>query len=120
MNGSTNRKPVNSIPINQARLTAEQIIAGGDASYPIIGATLDVGDPNEGAVIASVVPGGPADEIGLQSGDRVVAIDGTPVRGADELIVAIRTRQPGDTVELTIIRNGDEETVAATLGSRVG
>jgi putative serine protease PepD len=109
-----------SIPINQARLTAEQIIATGEAEYPIIGATLDVSDGGQGAIIASVVPGGPADSIGLRAGDRVVAINGSTVRGADELIVAIRALQAGDTVTLSYERNGTEETVEVTLGSRVG
>ena len=74
----------------------------------------------QGAVVDSVVPGGPADGVGLRAGDRVVAIDDNPVLTSDELIVAIRSRQPGDTVELTIERNGTEETVEVTLGARVG
>ena len=109
-----------SIPINQARVTAEQIIADGEASYPIIGATLEYGPVGQGAVVASVVPTGPAAEVGLRGGDRIVAIDGRPVLGSDELIVAIRARQPGDTVELTIDRGGVEDTLEVTLGSRVG
>ncbi len=109
-----------AIPINQARLTAEQIIAEGQAEYPIIGATLGIGEPGRGATIDSVVSGGPADQTGLRAGDQVVSLDGAPVRGADELIVAIRAKQPGDTVELTFVRNGTEETVEVTLGSRVG
>jgi len=109
-----------SIPINQARVTAEQIIAEGEASYPIIGATLEYGPVGQGAVVASVVPDGPADQVGVRGGDRVVAIDGRPVFGSDELIVAIRAQQPGDTVELTIDRGGVEDTYVVTLDSRVG
>jgi putative serine protease PepD len=111
-----------AIPINQTRVTAEQIIADGEASYPVIGATLQM-EPtsaSDGSVIAEVVPGEPAAQAGLRSGDRVVAIDGQPVRGSDELIVGIRTKQPGDTVTLTYIRGQQEETVDITLGSRVG
>ena len=109
-----------AIPINQARLTAEQIIAGGEAEFPVIGATLGIGQPGQGATIDSVVPGGPAEQAGLRPGDQIVSIDGTSVRAADELIVAIRAKQPGDTVELTYVRNGTEETIEVTLGSRVG
>jgi putative serine protease PepD len=109
-----------AIPINQARVTAEQIIADGEASYPVIGATLQMDPASDGAVIAEVVPGEPAAQAGLRSGDRVVAINGQPVRGPDELIVAIRTKQPGDTVSLSFIRSQQEETVEITLGSRVG
>ncbi len=109
-----------AIPINQARVTAEQIIADGEASYPVIGATLQMDPTSDGAVIAEVIPGEPAAEAGLRSGDRVVSINGAPVRGSDELIVAIRTKQPGDTVGLSFIRGQQEETVEITLGSRVG
>ncbi|MGA7689803.1 MAG: trypsin-like peptidase domain-containing protein, partial [Jiangellales bacterium] len=110
-----------AIPINQTRVTAEQIIAEGEASYPVIGATLQM-DPtaSDGSVIGEVVPGEPAAEAGLRSGDRVVALDGQPVRGSDELIVAIRAKQPGDTVSVSFVRGQQEETVEITLGSRVG
>ncbi len=110
-----------AIPINQTRVTAEQIIAEGEASYPVIGATLQM-DPtaSDGAVIGEVIPGEPAAEAGLRSGDRVVALNGQPVRGSDELIVAIRTKQPGDTVSVSFVRGQQEETVEITLGSRVG
>jgi putative serine protease PepD len=109
-----------AIPINQARLTAEQIIADGEAQYPVIGATLALGEPGQGATIGSVVPGGPADQEGLRANDRIVSLDGVPVRGADELIVAIRARQPGDTVELTVVRDGQEQNVQVELDARAG
>jgi putative serine protease PepD len=109
-----------AIPINQARVTAEQIIADGEASYPIIGATLAYGPVGQGAIVDSVVPGGPADGVGLRAGDRIVAIDNQPVLTSDELIVAIRSQQPGDTVVLTIDRDGTEQTLEVTLGARAG
>jgi putative serine protease PepD len=108
-----------AIPINQARLTAEEIIADGEATFPVIGATLDV-STGQGAVIASVVPAGPAEGAGLRPGDVVTSIDGTTVRTSEELIVAIRSRQPGDTVELTYERGGSEGTVTLQLDSSVG
>ncbi len=108
-----------AIPINQARLTAEEIIADGEATFPVIGATLDVSS-GQGAVIASVVPGGPAEGAGLLAGDLVTSIDGATVRTSEELIVAIRSRQPGDTVELTYERGGSESTITLDLDSSVG
>jgi putative serine protease PepD len=109
-----------AIPINQARLTAEQIIATGEASYPVIGATLDVQSPGQGAIVGSVVPGGPAESVGIRTGDRVVEFDGERIASAEELIVAIRSMQPGDTVDLTYVRNGTQESVTVELGSAVG
>jgi putative serine protease PepD len=117
-----------AIPINQARRTVEQLLDTGEAQFPIIGASLDGTYDGEGARIAStasngkqpVVPGGPADRAGLQPGDVIVAIDDKPVADSSELIVAIRSRSPGDTITLTVHRGSDEESVKVTLGSSKG
>jgi putative serine protease PepD len=118
-----------AIPINQARRTVEQILDTGEAQFPIIGASLDGAYDGEGARIASsastngtapIVPGGPAERAGLKPGDVVVAIDGKAVADSSELIVAIRSRSPGDTISLTVRRDGDERTVKVTLGSSKG
>lgn len=111
-----------AIPIDQARRTAEQIIATGRAQYPVIGARLAM-TTGEGAQIApddGIVAGGPAERAGLRAGDVVVAIDGRLVESAEELIVAIRARQPGDSVELMIRRGGREQTVGVELDAQVG
>lgn len=105
-----------AIPSNQARRTAEQLIETGRATYPVIGALLDVRYVGEGVQVAAepqdgtppLTPGGPADRAGLEPGDVILAIDGRPVTAADELIVAIRARAPGDAVVLTV-REGDGE-----------
>ncbi len=55
-----------------------------------------------------MVPGGPADRAGIRPGDVILAIDGRPVTQPDELIVAIRAKQPGDAVVLRV-RTGDQE-----------
>jgi putative serine protease PepD len=55
-----------------------------------------------------VTPNGPADAAGIEPGDVILSIDGRPVSVADELIVAIRAKAPGDAVTLQV-RSGDEE-----------
>lgn len=105
-----------AIPSNQARRTAEELIATGEATYPVIGVLLDQRYTGEGVQVATepqqdqrpVTPGGPADRAGIRPGDVITAIDGRPVTEADELIVAIRARAPGDAVTLTV-RTGDSE-----------
>jgi putative serine protease PepD len=118
-----------AIPINQVRRTVEQIIDTGEAQFPIIGASLDGGYTGEGAQIATrtsgdgtppILPGGPADEAGLEAGDVILALDGEPVEGSSELIVAIRSRQPGDTITLTVRRDGIERDYKVTLGATEG
>ena len=118
-----------AIPINQVRVTVEQIIETGEAKFPIIGASLDGRYEGEGAKIATesagngtppIVPDGPADQAGLEPGDVIVAIDGEPVEGSSELIVAIRSRSPGDVVRLTVRRDGTERTYEVTLGATEG
>ena len=60
----------------------------------------------------------PAAEAGLQSGDVVTKLDGQPVDSADELRSLIDSKQPGDTVELTITRGDSTQTIEVTLGTR--
>ena len=116
-----------AIPINQARRTAEQIIATGEAVYPVIGVRLEPDETVGGARIAvdaedspGVVPGGPADDAGLLPGDVIVQIDGRSVDTPDELVVFLRSREPGDEVTLVYERGGAEYEVRITLDSAVG
>jgi putative serine protease PepD len=117
-----------AIPINQARLTAEQIIENGEAVYPVMGVRLDPGFAGPGARVAadtdearSITPGGPADEAGIVPGDVIVEIDGRTVRTAEELVVVLRSRQPGDDVKLLVRSDGgDEREIRLTLDSAVG
>ncbi|MAT60140.1 MAG: hypothetical protein CMH41_00545 [Micrococcales bacterium] len=103
-----------SIPINQAKRISEEIIETGKASTPIIGVNLDTSFSGTGAKVETVTSGGPSDGSGLKSGDVIVGVDGKPVNDANELVVAIRSRQPGDTVTLEVKGQGD---VQVTLGS---
>jgi putative serine protease PepD len=115
-----------AVPINQARLTAEQIIENGEAVYPVIGAALDPSYDGPGARIAStgdlpgLTSGGPAEAAGLRPGDVIRAVDGRAVDAADELIVAIRSKRPGEEVTLTYERDGQTEEVRVTLDAQVG
>lgn len=112
-----------AIGSNQARRTADEIIATGWATYPVIGVLLDstydgegvqvVPKPSDG--IEPVTPGGPADKAGIVAGDVILAIDGRPVTQSDELIVAIRALAPGDTVVLKVRSGSNERDVSIVL-----
>ena len=112
-----------AIPSDQARKTAEQLIASGKATHPVIGALLDTTYKGEGVKIADVprngsppiTKGGPADKAGLLPGDVVLKFAGRAVNDADDFVVAIRARSVGDEVELAVRRGNSVRTVKITL-----
>jgi putative serine protease PepD len=113
-----------AIPSNQVRRTVDELIATGKATYPVVGILLDPTNQEAGVLVATdvdgqpgVVVGGPADKAGVEPGDIITAIDGRTITRADDLVVAIRSKAPGDTVTLTIKRDGNEQDVKVTLAS---
>jgi putative serine protease PepD len=68
-----------------------------------------------GAVVRSVVAGGPAAKGGLAKGDRIVAIDGVAIDGAGALVAALASHQPGDHVTITVRRGSAERTLRVSL-----
>ena len=116
-----------AIPIDQAARTAEQIIATGEAVYPIMGIRLDNAFPGPGARIASddpgspaVEPDGPAASVGLVSGDVITEIEGRVIDSLEEMIVALRAQEPGDRITIMVERDGEASEVTLVLGSAVG
>ncbi|HYD10689.1 MAG TPA: trypsin-like peptidase domain-containing protein [Acidimicrobiales bacterium] len=71
-----------------------------------------------GAFIADIVPGSGAEDGGLRAGDVIVEIDGREVTSATDVGEIITSFDPGDRVEIVVEREGEEETVEVTLGSR--
>ena len=108
-----------AIPINQARKTADQLIKNGKATYPAMGISVDMNYSGDGALIAksdkAILPGGPAAKAGLKAGDIITSIDGRAITSPEELIVAIRARNIGDTIEVTFKRGKELKTVTMTL-----
>ncbi|WP_062530933.1 S1C family serine protease [Demequina rhizosphaerae] len=108
-----------AITSNQARRTAEEIIATGEATYPVVGVMLDSTYSGEGVKVAdttnAVAAGGPAAEAGIEPGDVITAIDGRVITRSEELIVAIRAKASDDTVVLTVDRDGDTQDISVTL-----
>ena len=107
-----------AIPVDQARQIGQQLVDKGKASYPVIGATVRDGD--DGVELATLDRGGPAADAGLREGDVIIAIDDQQVRTMEELIVAIRTRRPGQTVVLDYTRGSADRSASVRLGSKEG
>lgn len=106
-----------AIPVNQAKRVAEEIISTGRSSHPVIGVQVDLTYPGPGASIQAVTPGGPAEAAGLKAGDVIVSVNGRVISDSTELIVAIRSYAPGDTVTLGVKSGSGTKDVALTLGS---
>jgi putative serine protease PepD len=107
-----------AIPIDQARIIAGELISDGKASHPLMGVVLaDATDAagNDLARVQSVNSGGPADKAGIKVGDVIVAVAGQRTTGADAVIAAIRSHQPGQRVEVTVERNGSRHTLTLSL-----
>ena len=115
-----------AIPVNYAVNLANQIIAGETPTHAQLGVSLSsVNDQNaasfglsveEGAYVAAVSEGSGAEAAGLKAGDIITSFDGEKVEGASDLMLAVRGKQPGDTVKLTVNNNGQEREVEVTLG----
>lgn len=129
-----------SIPVNAVRNIAPALIADGQYKYPYIGIRMwpqsftlrqldELGLPPNGVFVTAVTPDTPAAEAGLighnlsvsvaADGDYITAINGQPVRNSDDLLsYLVFETTVGETVELTVIRKGEEVTVPLTLGER--
>ena len=113
-----------AIPVNLAKQVGQQLIDNGVAEHAYLGVymsdgTAEVdGATRAGAVVERLDQGTPAAEAGVQPGDVIVAIDGDPVNGAESLTGYVRQYASGDKVTLTLVRDGKEVEVEATLATR--
>ncbi len=145
-NFSDDGEPVNSgigfaIAINIVRRVVPSLIATGSYEYPYMGVSslsdLDLHSidalglsQHTGAYVTSVSPGSPADEAGIQGasdngegvptgGDLIIGIDGQEVDQFDTLLkYLINHKSPGDSIDLKILRDGEEISIIVVLGER--
>ncbi len=73
-----------------------------------------------GAFVVDVVPDSGADEAGVEQGDVIVAVDGEDITSNEQLGDIVRDREPGDTIEITVERDGEEQTLTAEIGRQGG
>ena len=118
-----------AIPVNAVKRVTDQLIETGSVERARLGVqfgpaseTLKRAEdlPRGAAVVGSVVDGSAAAEAGLQPGDVIVAVDGQTLDNYLQLTQLISAKQPGDEVELTVNRDGEKQTVQATLGEAEG
>ena len=118
-----------AIPINDAIKVAQELLENGSVTgRPYLGTTyLAVEDAQTaaqlgvnayGVYVVEVVKGGPAEKAGLQAGDRIVSVDGTEIASKDDLGTLMQKHAAGDTLSITIARDGQMQTVNVTLGEK--
>jgi 2-alkenal reductase len=133
-----------AISVNVVKKVAPELIKKGKFDYPLLGIsfypnplTLDVISTlglkaDNGAYVAGITAGGPAEKAGLKAGttptsiqglnaggDLIIAVDGQPVRASDDLIrYVVVNKSPGDTITLTVMRGDQKTDVKLTLGVR--
>jgi S1-C subfamily serine protease len=133
-----------AIPSDTVKREIDDLIATGTYKHPYLGISgLDVNlpiaeaiglDTPQGFLVIDVTAGSPAEQAGIQGsdhdevvdgqtvplgGDVIVEIDGLPVRTLTDAVVYMeRNKQPGDTVDLVLIRDLQEQSLTATLGER--
>ncbi len=116
-----------AIPINYAINIAEQIISGQTPTHAALGVSLTTINStmaqryglatSSGVYVSRVASGSGAEEAGIQEGDIITAFDGKAVTSASDLLLDVREKNVGDTVKVTINRDGSTQDVEVTLGS---
>jgi S1-C subfamily serine protease len=108
-----------AIPIDDARGIAEELIRSGSVTHAELGvnARSMTDGTTDGAQVQNVQQGGAAEAAGIVEGDVITRLGGRPIAGADELVVAYREHNPGDTVEVELIREGRPLRLSVVLAS---
>lgn len=114
-----------AIPSDEATRIAAELIANGKASHAIIGVSVQASPAAQsdsptsaaGATVTSVTPNGPAAKAGIKAGDVITSVGQQRIDDPTGLIAAVRSYAPGQTVPITISRNGASRTVQVTLAA---
>lgn len=115
-----------AIPGNYAIEIANKIIAGDQVTHAYIGLSMQTVNAqnaqqnqlsvNQGAYVAKVVAGSPAEAAGIKEGDIIIALDGEDITSADGMILAVRSHKIGETVEVAFMRGDVKMTAQVTFG----
>ena len=114
-----------AVPANMATAVVDQLIEFGEVQRGLLGVMVQDFTPDlaealgiqagVGAVITQVEPDSAAEAAGLQAGDLIVSVDGRPVAGSADLRSQIGLKRTGRTITIEFIRDGERQTVEATL-----
>ena len=115
-----------AVPINLARNVMNELVADGHVSRSYLGVTVQEVTPSiakamglkeiGGALVSNVSPNSPAQKVGLQTGDVILAMNNVPIVESNELRMSVSLMKPDQTVKLKIVRNGQEQEIPLVLG----
>lgn len=119
-----------AIPTNMVLRVAENLIESGEVPRGMLGLfpeSLDPGfadafnlESTRGALVHQVQEGSPAERGGIRHGDIIIRIDDIEIESAPQLRLVVSQMMPGDSVQVTIIRDGEKQVVPVVLGSLSG
>ena len=111
-----------AVPVSIVRAVIDQLAEYGEVRRGRLGVALQDLTPDlaesmnltgeEGAVIAQVEPGSPADRAGMRSGDVVISVNGRPVRSGTDLRNRVGLLRAGTVAEVVVLRNGTPRTLS--------
>lgn len=116
-----------AIPVSVVENVAFQLIEKGSVERGFLGVNfgqvpnslaLALGVPRGSAQVTAVVEGTAAEEAGLREGDVITAVDGIQLRDFNQLRTIIGNKRPGDTVDLALVRDKEQQNLIVTLGTR--
>ncbi len=115
-----------AIPVNRAARVADELITNGEVQYPFLGilgrdvdAVLAEEEDlpvDEGAYVVEVTEGTEAEKAGIQAGDVIVGLDDAKIHSMDDLILEVRRKEIGDSVTVTLYRDGEKMDIEMTVG----
>lgn len=119
-----------AVPINMAKQVMDDLIRHGEVRRGWLGVTVQQLTPSlveaykipvkEGAIIADVSVGGPAEKAGIERGDVIVGIGGQKVKNSQDVVFLIRNKMQGEKVSVELYRDGKKRTINVTLGEIEG
>jgi putative serine protease PepD len=110
-----------AVPSNTVRQVAPPLERGQRVKHAWLGVeTSAPTSSTAGAEVQKIVPGGPAEQANMRTGDVITKIDGQPVKSPSDVSAVVNQKQPGDKIVVQVERSSVTEELTATLGTRPG
>ncbi len=107
-----------AISIDNAKRIIDELAEGVTPEAGYLGVRARSSNTSEGAIIASVESGSPADKAGMEAGDEITEIDGTEVTSFSDVVGFVKAHRAGDTITIKVLRDDETITLEITLGNQ--